>query len=415
MKTRTLTAALVLAGCSLCLPQPATALRPTPAKKGKNIDIHIAAGADSVRTTYFSLGLLATPRNLNGIGVNVVGTAVERHMNGLQVSGLLNVTGRNANGLQLAGIANVCGERANGLQIGGLMNITGRTAQGVQIGGLMNVNSEDALGVIVGGLMNVTGDDAQGLIVSGLANVTAHRANGLQVSGLMNVAGDQMQGMQVTTLLNVSGRRTRGLQVAALGNISVSMRGWQLAAFNYAKMLHGLQTGALNYADSISHGLQVGVVNYSRHHGVQQLGLVNLHPDTRIQAMVYGGNVGKVNAGVRFLNTQTYTILGVGTQYAGWDKKFTLGLQYRAGLHQLLCPRLRLSEDLGYVHIENLDEKGSDTPARMYALQGRVNLEYALGKKVALFATGGYSLTRHYGKAGNVGHKPIAEWGLILF
>jgi hypothetical protein len=54
-------------------------------------------------------------------------------------------------------------------------------------------------------------------------------------------------------------------------------------------------------------------------------------------------------------------------------------------------------------------------PARSYALQGRINLEYAVAKKAALFVSGGYSLARHYDKAGNAGHKPLCEWGIILF
>jgi hypothetical protein len=360
----------------------------------------------------------------------VIGTAVQNRTYGVQVSGLLNVTGDNASGLQVAGIANVVGDKANGLQVGGLMNVTGEEANGLQVSGLMNVNSENANGVIVGGLMNITGKNANGLIVSGLANVNGRRANGLQVSGLMNVTGHRMLGVQVSSLLNVSGDRTRGLQVAGLANVSARMNGVQIGlgnfcpttlyglqtgGFNYCKRIDGMQMGLVNDCDSIGRGLQLGLVNYSRTRHVKQLGLVNLHPDTRIQWMVYGGNVGKVNTAARFLNHHTYTILGVGTHFAGWDQGFSMGFTYRAGLHQSLCSRLRLSEDLGYAHIENLDAKGNGVPARSYALQGRINLEYAVAKKAALFVSGGYSLARHYDKAGNAGHKPLCEWGIILF
>ncbi len=446
MKTKTFVAAFCcLLGSSLCFPTRVVAVLPNPStpyasltkkpkikkvKKSMNADIHIASGKDSVRTTYFSLGLMATPRELSGLAVNVVGTAVQDDVNGIQVSGLLNVAGDQANGLQLAGIANVSGQNANGLQLAGLMNITDNAANGVQAAGLMNVNCESANGLIVGGLINIAGEHSNGVLVSGLANITARRANGLQMSGLMNVTGDRMQGVQISSLLNVSGHRTRGIQLALLSNVSTHMNGAQLAlanicpttirgiqggAFNYSNGIDGLQIGAYNHCDSTGRGLQVGLVNYSRLRKVGQIGLVNLHPDTRIQWMVYGGNIGKINTAARFLNRHTYTILGFGTHFAGLDKKFTAGFTYRAGLHQPLCSRLRLSEDLGYVHIENFHQKGEGIPARMYALQGRLNLEYAIASKLAVFASGGYNLTRHYGKAGNAAHKPIAEWGIILF
>jgi hypothetical protein len=417
-------------GSSLCLPQSLAAKKPVKSVKGKNVDIHIASGKDSLRHTYFSVGLLAVPRHLDGVGVNVVGTIVQHRMHGVQASGLLNVTGDNAYGLQVAGITNVTGEEAYGVQVGGLMNVTNEGIHGLQVSGLANVNSVNADGVVVSGLMNVTGRNANGLVVSGLANVSGSHANGLHVSGLMNVAGDRMQGMQVSSLLNVSGNRTRGLQVAGLCNVSYRIsggqiaaanlcptraRGFQVGAFNWAKMLQGFQAGVVNDCDSVGHGLQLGVVNYSASRQVTQLGLVNLHPDTRIQWMVYGGNVGKINTAARFLNRHTYTILGLGTHYAGLDKGFSAGLTYRAGLHQPLGSRLRLSEDAGYVHVENFDAKSECIPSRMYALQGRVNLECAVARRCALFVSGGYSWMRRYGQGANIGHKPLCEWGIILF
>jgi hypothetical protein len=435
LSIRTFAAALLLA-CS----DMAMAVEPVvPAisqnhlsSKGKNIDIHISSGKDSLQTTYFSLGLLATPYRLDGLGVNVVGTAVQTTANGIQLSGLLNATGRDANGLQIGGIANVVGQDANGVQIGGLMNVTGYNANGVQVAGLMNVNNERMRGIIVGGLMNIGGDRADGLIISGLANITANRSMGVQLAGLMNVTGKSMLGLQASTLLNISGHRTRGVQLAGLANISAHMngveiaaanvcpttiRGAQLGAVNYAKSIDGLQIGGYNHCDSIGSGLQLGLVNYSRSHRVLQLGLANLHPDTRVQWLLFGGNVGKANTAVRFLNHHTYTLVGLGTHYAGLDHKFTAGLTYRAGLHQSLCSRLRLSEDLGYVHIQNFHHKDNNpgVPSSQYDLQGRINLECALTSRFGLFASGGYSIERHYGKSGNTGHKPLLEWGIILF
>ena len=78
---------------------------------------------------------------------------------------------------------------------------------------------------------------------------------------------------------------------------------------------------------------RIGLVNYYREDmkGLQ-LGLVNANPDTRIQMMVYGGNVTPANIGVRFKNQLFYTILGVGAFDQNLNDKFSISTSYRAGL-----------------------------------------------------------------------------------
>ena len=130
-----------------------------------------------------------------------------------------------------------------------------------------------------------------------------------------------------------------GLQIAGIANIT-------------AKDLNGAQIGLCNYATK-AHGFQIGLVNYYREDmkGLQ-LGLVNANPDTRIQMMVYGGNVTPANIGVRFKNQLFYTILGVGAFDQNLNDKFSISTSYRAGLAVPVYKGLSISGDLGFQHIE---------------------------------------------------------------
>ena len=153
-----------------------------------------------------------------------------------------------------------------------------------------------------------------------------------------------------------------GLQIAGIANIT-------------AKDLNGAQIGLCNYATK-AHGFQIGLVNYYREDmkGLQ-LGLVNANPDTRIQMMVYGGNITPANIGVRFKNQLFYTILGVGAFDQNLNDKFSISTSYRAGLAVPVYKGLSISGDLGFQHIETCSNKDEVIPRRLYGLQARANLE----------------------------------------
>lgn len=208
--------------------------------------------------------------------------------------------------------------------------------------------------------------------------------------------------MMTSGLLNVVGENMNGLQIAGIANIT-------------AKDLNGAQIGLCNYATK-AHGFQIGLVNYYREDmkGLQ-LGLVNANPDTRIQMMVYGGNVTPANIGVRFKNQLFYTILGVGAFDQNLNDKFSISTSYRAGLAVPVYKGLSISGDLGFQHIETCSNKDEVIPRRLYGLQARANLEYQISKKFGIFATGGYGLTRYYNKSGNFDKGAIIEAGIVLF
>jgi hypothetical protein len=341
---------------------------------------------DTMQTTWLNIGLMSAMNNLDGIGINILGSMVHGNVNGVQLTGLSNLAVGSMRGVQIAGVSNVSGNHTTGVSIAGLVNITGNDCSGATIAGLVAIGGNNQSGLMMSGLMNVTDNKASGLQLAGISNITSENYNGVMVSGLLNIAGGNTDGIQLSGLANITG-----------------------------KSLNGLQFGLCNYATK-ARGLQIGLVNYYREEMKGfQLGLVNANPDTRVQMLVYGGNVTPANIGVRFKNKLFYTLIGMGTMQKGLNDKFSLSASYRAGLSVDLVKRLSLSGDLGFQHIEALKNKDEHIPRRLYALQARVNLEYQLTKKFGIFATGGYGLTRRYNRSGNYDKGAIVEAGIVLF
>lgn len=52
--------------------------------------------------------------------------------------------------------------------------------------------------------------------------------------------------------------------------------------------------------------------------------------------------------------------------------------------------------------METFGNKHNGIPARLYALQGRINLEMQLTQKLGIFATGGYGIDKQYGKSRSI-------------
>ena len=380
MKKTILTAAILMA--AVCLPAQ---------NKSAGINLSIwkdicTQPYDSTQTTYVNIGLLSTMNRLNGVGINALGSVVHGDMNGVQITGLANLAGGTMRGVQIAGISNISGNNTIGLSAAGLVNITGDGTRGVVISGLTGIGGDNTAGVMMSGFMNVTGNMASGLQFSGAANITGQSFNGMITSGLLNVVGENMNGLQIAGIANITGTQLRGVQMALC---------------NYATQVRGLQIGLVNYYREDLKGFQ--------------LGLVNANPDTKVQMMVYGGNVTPANIGVRFKNQLFYTILGAGSMYQGLNDKFSASASYRAGLSFPIYKGLSISGDLGYQHIETFDNKDEVIPGRLYALQARANLEYQLTKKFGIFATGGYGLTRFYNKSGNYDKGAIIEAGSVHF
>ena len=232
----------------------------------------------------------------------------------------------------------------------------------------------------------------------------------------MNVSGNSSRGVQLTSLLNVSGKSNQGWQLAGLGNVSVENKGVQTALLNYSVNNRGVQLGVGNVnTKNSSKGYQIGIVNVSTDSTAHQIGCINLKPQTRVQMIISGGNANKASLSIRFKNKYTYTQIGTGAYYLGVDNKLSVTGFYRAGVYHSLTDKLDLSADLGYYHIESLENKHNGYPARLYALEPRISLEYSLTKKFGLFLSGGYGWTRTYKGNQAYDKKMVIEAGMVLF
>ncbi|MEG1161132.1 LA_2272 family surface repeat-containing protein [Bacteroides sp.] len=380
MKKLWITAALIVAAVGLSAQNKSAGINLSLWKKIATQPI------DSLQTTYFNIGFQSTMNRLNGVSINLLPGVVHQDMNGVQLSAISNLVGRSMRGVQVSGISNINGNNMAGLSATGLVNIAGHQAQGV----------------LVSGLTNIAGDHLCGVMASGLVNISGNQGTGVQIAGLANIAGSSFTGVTTSGLLNVVGGSMKGLQLSGLGNIT-------------ADRLTGAQVGLLNYTTSAK-GLQIGLVNYYKDDmkGLQ-LGLVNANPDTKVQMMLFGGNATKLNVAARFKNKLFYTLVGGGTHYLDFNDKFSAAVFYRGGLWLPLYKTLSISGDLGYQHMETFGNKHNGIPARLYALQGRINLEMQLTQKLGIFATGGYGIDKQYGKSRTYDKGLIVEAGIILF
>lgn len=356
---------------------------------------------DTVGTTCLNLGVSSMMNRLDGFGLNILGSIIGRDANGVQIAGLSNIVGGSMNGVQIAGISNVNGDNLTGLSLSGLVGITGNNARGAIISGLTSISGENNSGLTIGGLLNISGANAAGFHFGGLANIAGGDFKGVSASGLLNVVGEDMNGVQLAGLGNITAGDVTGIQISGLGNVvGGTAKGVQLSPANVAIHAKGLQIGLFNYYKKSLDGFQ--------------LGLVNANPHTKVQMMIFGGNATKLNVGARFKNKLFYTILGGGTHYLDFGDKFSAALFYRAGLELPLYKQLFISGDLGYQHIETFKNKDYGIPARLYALQARVNLEYRLTERLGVFLTGGYGGSRYYTRGATYDKGVIVEGGLVI-
>lgn len=391
----------------------------------------MASRPDSLKLTWFNLGLITNIDEQRGLGINVLSSAVHQrmngiqlagildyaaYMNGLQISGLANFVKNDAYGMMLSALVNAVGGDAAGFQLSGLTNITGRRFDGLSLSGLMNISTEVVNGVQIAGLLNTCGVQVNGLQLSLLGNV-GMVVSGSQVCMISNIASDRIRGLQLAGVANIAMNADKALQLSTLTNVCLdSMRGAQVAIIgNYAEHVEGAQIGLFNIATGKVHGWQVGVVNHSNDTTAHKIGLVNITPKTKIQAMLFGSNTSKFNVAVRFKNRMNYSILGIGSHYFDMNEDFSGCLFYRTGLYFPLKNKFEISGDLGFFHIEDFEDEDAETPIRLYSLQARVNLSYRILPKLNVFASTGYAMTRYYKKNKLFENKGIIEAGIILF
>lgn len=256
-------------------------------------------------------------------------------------------------------------------------------------------------------------DSVKGVQLSPISNIAEH-SSGVQLAVFSNVGYNGMEGVQLSALNNIAIGGAKGVQLSGFTNQTFgTMSGLQLAFRNQTDTLRGVQLGLFNaIAHDYRSGVQIGIINFSRDSITKRFGLINISPRTRVDIMGFGGTNSKINFALRFRNRSTYNIIGVGTHYMGLDSKFSGSLYYRIGQYFQLTPKLSLSGDVGFAHVETFQRNSTDSPERLYSLEARINMDYQLNKHWGVFGSVGYGSTHYYSHRKHYRNRMIGEVGL---
>jgi hypothetical protein len=93
--------------------------------------------------------------------------------------------------------------------------------------------------------LSIWGENPQSALAIGVVNGSTGDSAGISLGLLANYA-ESYEGAHLAWVANYSSARFTGLQ---------------LAAFNYAERLNGLQLGFINFAAATDRGVQVGLIN----------------------------------------------------------------------------------------------------------------------------------------------------------
>lgn len=120
---------------------------------------------------------------------------------------------------------------------------------------------------IKGVSLSIWGENPQTALAIGVVNGSTGNSSGLSFGLLANYA-QSYKGAHLAWIANYSSARFTGLQ---------------MAAFNYAERINGLQLGFINFAAATDRGVQVGLINIMKS---TQTWFTNL-PDELAPAMVF--------------------------------------------------------------------------------------------------------------------------------
>lgn len=164
---------------------------------------------------------------------------------------------RRTYGVNLAGVGGVTGE-VHGTQIGGAFAVA-HSVDGGQIGGAFAI-AREIRGAQIAGAIAAAGP-VRGVQLGG-AIAAAADVRGAQIAGALATAFE-VQGTQVAGALAVSQGHV-GTQVAGALNVATgTVRGVQVAPFNYAGRVDGVQVGVVNVSRA-GDGLSLGLLNVVR-------------------------------------------------------------------------------------------------------------------------------------------------------
>ncbi len=242
------------------------------------------------KTTQFSLiPYLSTNKLLSGVAINDISiNATVGYVQGIrkfEAGGIMNFVRGDVRYFQAAGVANMVGGNVKGFQAAGIYNITNNVT-GFQAAGIFN-DINKISGTQAAGIFNMSRDTAT-VQLAGIFNKATK--NVVQVAGLYNQA--TWNNSQTAGFLNISDESA--FQIAGFANITQTLHGGQIAGFmnttksgsdlqiagainhtkgdakvqiagllNKAKNIKGFQLAAFNFADTAS-GTVIGIFSFIR-------------------------------------------------------------------------------------------------------------------------------------------------------
>lgn len=121
------------------------------------------------------------------------------------------------------------------------------------------------------GIVNSTTGDFVGFGWAPGANLVDGEAVGVQWSWLYSHTVGEFTGWQSAALAHMEGAGSCGLQTGLVTLNEGDFTGVQVAFFNKAETVKGLQLGFVNWAEKLDGGLQIGLVNYAANSDVYKV------------------------------------------------------------------------------------------------------------------------------------------------
>ncbi len=177
----------------------------------------------------FSLGFVASEKDVSGIQLGLIGATTEKSMKGFQIGGIFAESSGTVDGFQIGGIFSSADDNVDGFQISGIWNATEMDVMGAQISGIWNSARDVAF---------------------------------LQAAGIFNVAERDVRGLQLSGIFNIAEGNVYGAQGAGIFNVAENVNGFQAGLFNFGGKVYGLQVGLVNISDEL-YGLPIGLINIS--------------------------------------------------------------------------------------------------------------------------------------------------------
>ena len=190
-----------------------------------------------------------------GKGIRAAGLInAGNHMEGIQLAGWFNISANSKHILQ--GLHNITNDTVTGIEVAGLANMNSGYFYGIRLGGLYNLGNS-MRGIQAGGLFNTNIGTFEGIQTAGLFNVNRETSSGVQLAGLFNSNFSSAKHISVSGLANFNFDHTEGVQVSSILNYSHSVKGVQLALFNFSDTCDGIPIGLASFVRRGYHKIEV--------------------------------------------------------------------------------------------------------------------------------------------------------------